>query len=94
MLNRVLGDHGPDSAAPDRIDWTAKRGGGDDCISGAALNGNLCRFWNLVKARNVRYFTAYAGKIPINQVVKRADYDRLSAEDKKRFDLKKGIERR
>lgn len=92
VVARVEGEHGPDSAAADTVDWGQKDVDGDDCLSMAASAGTLSAFWRVVSSRDVGHFTRCEGKIRVTQPVKRADFSLLSAEDRERFDLLGGFE--
>lgn len=93
VLKRVLGsEHGVSSANPDKIDWAQMDENGHQCISTAAAYGHLYEFWTAVKSHGVRYYTKHpSGKIRITHKVREVDFNRLSEEDKQRFELSEGF---
>lgn len=75
----------------DIIDWGQKDRSGHECISMAAAYGFLAAWWGIVKARQVPYYVAHVGPIEVTRPVRTADWNLLSEEDRKKFQLDGGL---
>lgn len=76
----------------DVVDWDQKCGKKKDVVARMAEEGHLSTFWEAVKAMEIAHFVKRDGRIRVTQPVKASDWDRISAEDKQRFELLKDVE--